>query len=73
MPLWLHIMIEFYNYDKAVIVSGDGDFYSVIEYLIGKNKLSKVIVPNERYSTLLKKFSEFILPMNLIKNKVGFK
>lgn len=69
----LHIMIEFPNYEKAVIVSGDGDFYSVIEYLVQKNKLLKIIVPNERYSTLLKKFSMFILPVNLIKNKVELK
>ncbi|MCM8829495.1 MAG: NYN domain-containing protein [Candidatus Omnitrophica bacterium] len=69
----LHIMIELPNYDKAVIVSGDGDFYSIIEYLIQKNKLLKIVVPNEKYSTLLKKFSMFILPINLIKGKVELK
>ena len=27
------------NYEKAIIVSGDGDFYCLIEYLNKKNKL----------------------------------
>src|SRR3989344_1447493 len=31
--LVLHAMIEFKNYDKAIIVSGDGDFHCLIEYL----------------------------------------
>ena len=29
---------EMKNYDKAVIVSGDGDFYSLVEYLEGQKK-----------------------------------
>ena len=32
---------EMQNYDKAVIISGDGDFYSLIEYLDEKKKLHK--------------------------------
>ena len=31
--LVLHSMIEFNNYNKAVLVSGDGDFYCLAEYL----------------------------------------
>ncbi len=31
--LVLYAMKELANYDKAVIVSGDGDFFSLIEYL----------------------------------------
>ena len=31
--LVLHTMIEYPNYDKAIIVSGDGDFHCLIEYL----------------------------------------
>ena len=37
--LVLHTMIEFRNFDKAVIVSGDGDFYCLIDYLKKQNKL----------------------------------
>lgn len=29
--LVLHAMIQYGNYDKAIIVSGDGDFYCLVE------------------------------------------
>jgi uncharacterized LabA/DUF88 family protein len=57
--LVLRAMIEYPNYDKAVIVTGDGDYYSLIDYLKSKNKLEQVLIPNEfRYSALLKKVNE---------------
>ena len=68
--LVLHAMIEYKNYDKTVIVSGDGDFHCLIEYLYQKNKLLKVIVPNKRYSSLLRKFGKFIVNVGLFKEKL---
>lgn len=51
---------EYNNYDKAVIVTGDGDFVSLIEYLDSKGKLGKIIIPNKvRYSQLLNKFVDY--------------
>jgi len=58
--LVLYAMKELPNYDKAVIVSGDGDFFALAEYLIQQNKLLKILTPNQRYSTLLKEFAEYI-------------
>ena len=58
--LVLHAMKELHNYDKAVIVSGDGDFFGLIEYLAHEHKLLKILTPNQRYSTLLKEFDEYI-------------
>ncbi len=56
--LVLHTMIQINNFDKAVIVSGDGDFYCLAEYLLSHDKLEKVLVPDiKRYSALLKKLS----------------
>ncbi|MCL5784550.1 MAG: NYN domain-containing protein [Patescibacteria group bacterium] len=71
--LVLHSMIEYKNYDKAIIVSGDGDFHCLIEYLEGKNKLFKVITPNKRYSSLLKKFSHYILIVSPLREKLELK
>ncbi len=68
--LVLHTMIEYNNYNKAIIVSGDGDFHCLIEYLIKQNKLHKIIVPNIHYSSLLRKFSKFIVNIKLFKEKV---
>ena len=36
--LVLHTMINFNKYEKAIIVSGDGDFHCLIEYLYQKKK-----------------------------------
>lgn len=58
--LVLYAMKEYHSYDKAVIVSGDGDFFGLLEYLIGQHKLLKLLTPNQRYSTLLKNFEPYI-------------
>ena len=68
--LVLHAMIEFPNYQKAIIVSGDGDFLCLIDYLESQNKLLKVMIPNDKYSTLLRKFAGSIIPINLLKDKL---
>jgi len=68
--LVLHTMIEYKNYNKAIIVSGDGDFHCLIEYLEGKDKLFKIITPNERYSSLLRKFTEYIVVISALKEKL---
>src|SRR5688572_18078244 len=41
--------IEYRNYHKAVIVSGDGDFYSLYEFLLKNNKLLKIVIPNRHF------------------------
>lgn len=68
--LVLHAMIEYDNYRKAVIVTGDGDFYCLVEYLEGQRKLFKVITPNKRYSSLLRKYARYIFTLGLAKNKL---
>jgi len=70
--LVLKAMIEYSNYDKAVIVTGDGDFYCFVEYLVSQQKLLKLIVPSQRYSLLLRKFSYFIVNINLFRNKIEY-
>ena len=68
--LVLHSMIEYPNYDKAIIVSGDGDFYCLIEYLDQKKKLLKVLVPNKKYSFLLRRFRNYIVHIGDFRTKV---
>lgn len=54
--LVLHAMIHLPNYDQAIIVSGDGDFHCLIEYLLVNSKLLALMVPNhKKYSALLKR------------------
>ena len=72
--LVLHAMIEYSNYNKAIIVSGDGDFHCLIEYLQKQNKLFKLIIPDRNnYSSLLRKFMKNIVFMNLLKQKLSYK
>lgn len=68
--LVLHTMIEYPNYDKAIIVSGDGDFHCLVEYLVKNEKLLKIIVPNKKYSSLLRGFSSLIVNIQLFRSKL---
>ena len=53
--LVLQTMIDLSLYDKAVIVSSDGDFYSLVNYLFAQDKLEAVISPDvKKCSSLLK-------------------
>lgn len=72
--LVLHTMIEYANYDEAVIVSGDGDFYCLVEYLEKQNKLLKLVIPNRNdFSSLLRKFAKHMLFMNDLKGKLEYR
>lgn len=56
----LQVMIDIERFDKAVIVSGDGDFSGLIRHLAGQRKLEQVIIPNRAtYSSLFKRMDEF--------------
>jgi uncharacterized LabA/DUF88 family protein len=71
--LVLHTMIQYVNFDKAVIITGDGDFYCLVQYLLENNKLQTVLIPNKnKYSALLKRFAKKdIAFMNDLKGKIG--
>jgi len=65
-------MIEFNNYDKAIIVSGDGDFYCLIDYIEKNKKLLRLIIPNKyKYSSLLKSFYGQITFLNNMRHKLN--
>lgn len=73
--LVLQAMIDFHNYDKAVIVSSDGDFYSLVKYLYKKNKLEYVISPYKATcSSLLKKSAnEKIVFIDNLQKKLEYR
>lgn len=61
--LVLQAMIDFENYDQAVIVTGDGDFACLVSYLLKQGKLRQVIGPNHRRCSLLLRR---LLPDNIL-------
>jgi uncharacterized LabA/DUF88 family protein len=73
--LVLQAMIDFPNYDKALIVTSDGDFYSLVKYLYESGKLFLVMSPYIRTcSTLLKKEAkEKIVFMDNLREKLEYK
>jgi uncharacterized LabA/DUF88 family protein len=47
-------MKERTKYDKAILLTGDGDFLSLVKHLKEKKKLGQIIVPHSgRYSHFL--------------------
>lgn len=64
---------EMPNYDKAIIISGDGDFFSLLEYLREQGKLANLMVPNRQYSTLLKPFEDCIVRLDQLKRQLNYR
>ena len=39
-------LVEREKFDKIALVSGDGDYWRMVDYLIKKDKFAKLLVPN---------------------------
>lgn len=71
--LVLQAMIEYDNYDGAVIATGDGDFHCLIDYLSKQKKLERLIIPDKhKYSSLLRKFGSKTLFLNGLRDKLKY-
>lgn len=71
--LVLHAMKEMPNYDKAVVVSGDGDFYCLVEYLAEKKRLKNVLAPNRQYSSLLNKYDSYVIRLDTMRRDLAYR
>lgn len=68
-------MIENKEFDKILLVSGDGDYIKVVKYLVQKELLKKILFPNNKYSSLYKKIvSQYGINISLpdIKKKFTY-
>ncbi len=66
--------IEYKNFDQAVFVAGDGDYYCLYKYLIEKGKLLKILIPNEKSeSSLLKEFQKYKVFLQFDRNKLEYR
>ena len=70
-------LVQKESFDKIILVSGDGDYKKLVDFLVKKDKLEKVLFPNKEFaSSLYKKLgSEFYddLDSKDIKSKISFK
>ena len=71
LVLWA--MKELKNYDKAVIVSGDGDFYCLVEYLHEQKKLLKLLVPSMHYSGLYRAYENYIERLDKDRRRLAYR
>lgn len=70
LVLWA--MKELPNYDKAILVSGDGDFYSLVEYLESQGRLEKILTPSFQYSQLYNRYEEYIVRLDQSKRELRY-
>jgi uncharacterized LabA/DUF88 family protein len=69
----LHAMVEYGNYDKALIVTGDGDLYCLVDYLLKNDKLLKLLIPNRKgFASLFRKMMPYSAFMNDLKGKLAY-
>jgi uncharacterized LabA/DUF88 family protein len=71
--LVLYAMKELNNYSQAIIVSGDGDFFSLAEYLDDRGKLANIMAPNWQYSSLLKAYEDKIVRLDKMKRQLSYR
>ncbi|MDQ3159218.1 MAG: NYN domain-containing protein [bacterium] len=69
LVLWA--MKEINNYNKAILISSDGDFLSLVEYLDKQGKMEKIMVPNGSYSHLFNKFDKYVLRLDKVQDKIA--
>jgi uncharacterized LabA/DUF88 family protein len=71
----LRAVLEIENYDKAIIVSSDGDFYSLVQHLYETEKLKTVLSPDKKTCAVLLRQTakEKIIYMDNLKNKLEYK
>ncbi|MFO8066168.1 MAG: NYN domain-containing protein [Bacteroidales bacterium] len=67
----LNAMMEMDNYDRAVIVSGDGDFHCLVKYLLKLDKLERLLIPDKNsYSSLYRHLQKNISYLSDLESKL---
>ena len=55
-----HTIIKMNNYEKAVIVAGDSDYYFLAKYLSRQNKLGQILIPSSsKCPKIFRKYKNF--------------
>jgi uncharacterized LabA/DUF88 family protein len=70
LVLWA--MKELPHYEKGIIVSGDGDFYTLVEYLEQQGKLLKLLAPSGHYSNLYNTFDPYVDRLDQSRKELAY-
>ena len=65
------------KFDNIVLVSGDGDYYKMVNYLINRRRFEKLLAPNRHstsslYRPFIPKYVDFLDNVG-VKNKIEYK
>jgi uncharacterized LabA/DUF88 family protein len=72
--LIVHCWRECSHYDRAVVISSDGDFLPLYMYLQEQGKLFKIGIPSKKsQSSLLKKFKPYFFQIEFLRQKIEYK
>ena len=65
-------LIDNKNFNKLIIVSGDGDYKKIVDYLIKKERFKKILFPNKKFASSLYKHlgTEFFDYLDNIKTYI---
>jgi len=69
-------IIDEKDFNKIVLVSGDGDYIKLVKYLIEKELLKKILFPNKQFSSLYNKLAyNYGINLSLagIRKKIEYK
>ncbi len=72
VDLTLHTILKLDEYEKAVIITSDGDFSPLVEYLISTEKFERLLSPKHSLcSWLLRKYAKNKVDyLNKVENKL---
>ena len=61
------------KFDKIILVSGDGDYKMLVDFLIEENKFEKILFPNKKFASSLYKniTAKYYAYLDDIRNKIG--
>jgi uncharacterized LabA/DUF88 family protein len=73
--LVLQAMIEVQKYDRAIIMTSDGDFACLVRYLKEQGKLERVLSPNKKGCSILlrKAAGEKMGYLDDVRDKIEYK
>lgn len=66
-------LVDNSEFNKIVLISGDGDYKKLVQYLVDKDKFKKILFPNKKFASSLYKTlgSEFFDYLENIKTYIG--
>ena len=61
------------NYNQAAVISGDGDFVCLYEFLKKNGKLGRIIAPAPGYSRLLLPYKSQIIDLSNLRTALEYR